>query len=108
MTLTLLLPTFSKFCGIIGLSLDIYAIFRLFKLEPKPINEANENVFEATLGDWTDMEKVKRICSELNKNVQYMRFESQHLRRKAKSFKNIILIGFVLQVLSIILSFFYN
>lgn len=108
MTLILLLPTISKSIGIIGLSLDIFGIFKLFKLEPKPINEANENVFEATLGVWTDMEKVKRICSELNKNVQDIRFESQQFHRKSKSFKNIILIGFVFQVLSILLSFFYN
>ena len=108
MTLCFLLPIKSKSLGIIGLSLDIFGIFKLFKLEPKPVTEANENVFEATLDDWTDMEKLKLICSELNKNVQEMRFESQRLRRKAKSFKNIILIGFILQVLSIFLTFFYN
>ena len=108
MTLCFLFPIISKCLGIIGLSLDIFGIFRLFKLEPKPINEANEIVFEASLGNWSEMEKVKRICFELNKNIQDMRFESQQLLRKAKSFKNIILIGFILQVLSIFLSFFYN
>jgi hypothetical protein len=108
MTLCFLLPILSKSLAIIGLSLDIFGIFRLFKLEPKPLNEANENVFEATLGEWIEMEKVKLICSELNQNVQDIRFESQQLRRSAKSFKNIILIGFILQIISIFLSFFYN
>ncbi|PHR71011.1 MAG: hypothetical protein COA67_07375 [Lutibacter sp.] len=105
MTICFLLPIISKSLAIFGISLDIYGIFKLFKLEPKPLEEANENVFEASLDDWTDIEKVKRICTELNQNVQDMRFDSQSLRRKAKRFKNIILIGFTLQIISIVLSF---
>jgi hypothetical protein len=108
MTLCFLLPIISKSLAIIGLSLDIYGIFELFKLEPKQLGEANENVFEASLSDWTDLEKVKLICKELNQNVQDMRFDSQSLGRKAKRFKNIILFGFGLQIISIALSFFYN
>lgn len=108
MTFYFLLPIATKILAIFGLTLDVWGIFELFKLEPKPLNEANENMFKATLTDWTDMEKVKLICTELNQNVQDMRFESQYLRRKAKAFKNVILIGFILQILSIFLSFFYN
>ena len=108
MTLCLLLPIISKSLAVIGLSLDIYGIFELFKLEPEPLDEANENIFEASLGEWTELQRVELICKELNKNVQDMRFDSQSLRRKSKRFKNIILLGFVLQIISIVLSFFYN
>ena len=102
------IPLISKILAIIGLSLDVYGIFELFKLEPKPLDEANENIFEASLGEYTELQQVKLISKELNKNVQDMRFDSQSLRRKSKRFKNIILIGFILQIISIVLSFFCN
>jgi hypothetical protein len=102
------LPEISKSLAIIGLSLDIYGIFELFKLEPEPLSEANESQFEASLTEWKDSEKIKKICFELNRNIQDLRFNHRVLRRKARRFKKIILLGFALQIISIFLSFFYN
>lgn len=108
MILCLTLLTTSKVLAIIGLFLDIYGVYKLFVLEPKPLNEANEIIFDATIGDWTNLEKVKHIVSELNKNVQDLRFETQQLRRKSKKYIWIIIIGFFMQFISIFLTFFYH
>jgi hypothetical protein len=108
MTICELLPIISKSLAMIGLTLDIYGIFRLFKLEPTNLEEADEGRFESTFAPWSRDEKDKYIVSELNKNVRELKLKSQHLKREAKKFKNIIIIGFAMQISSIVLSFFYN
>jgi|TARA_B110000116_G_C16422976_1_gene397014 hypothetical protein len=59
MTARFLLSILSKIFAFVGLSLDLFGLLRLFKFEPKPLNEVNENVLEATLVDYVDLEKVK-------------------------------------------------
>ena len=103
-----LLPVISKILAILGLILDIYGVFKLFELEPKSLNEASKNIFESTLTEWTDSEKIKYTVSKLNENVENLRHQSNQLRRNSKKFKKIILIGFGFQIISIVLTFFYN
>jgi hypothetical protein len=41
MTARFLLSILSKIFAFVGLSLDLFGLLRLFKFEPKPLNEVN-------------------------------------------------------------------
>jgi hypothetical protein len=103
----LILPFISKILAISGLSLDIYGVFRLFKLDPEPIENFNENKFEASLSDYSRSEKTYMIAMDLNNKLNNSRQEWRQLKRNGIKYKNIILIGFVFQLISISLTFFY-
>tara|TARA_R110001583_G_scaffold193895_1_gene363602 strand:+ start:217 stop:432 length:216 start_codon:yes stop_codon:yes gene_type:complete len=62
----LILPFVYKILAIFGLSLDIYGVFRLFKLDPEPIENFNENEFKASLSEYSKEYKTYRIVKELN------------------------------------------
>lgn len=96
----------SKSLAIVGLSLDIFGIYKLFNLEPKPLNEASDTIFDATIGDWSDIDKLKHISTEINDNISNLRLETNVLRKKSKKYFRLILIGFSLQFISVLLSFF--
>lgn len=95
----------SKILAIIGLGLDIFGVYKLFYLEPKPIHEAPEGIFDSTLTKWSNLEKLDYIAKKLNQNIGDIRHENNRLRRKARKYFLYIIVGFVFQLVSIFISF---
>ena len=109
MTLYFLLPTASKVLAIVGLSLDIYGIFKLFEIEPEPIYEVEPDEsweFYKQIGD--EMGYTYSLVLKLNMKVKEFSGRARRFKNRSKRFKKLILWGFSLQIISILLSFFHS
>ncbi len=91
--------------GLIGLSLDIFGVWKLFSVEPEHINKVDTNIFNATLGGWAKEEKTTYIINALNTHISDVNDENKRRSRKAMKYRKYIVWGFSLQFLSVILAF---
>ncbi len=93
-----------KLLNLIGLSSDGYGVYKLFFLSPKQLSTIDKNELLAVIPPPNENEflikKMTEMISEINK-------QNIVLEKKAKSAFKFILVGFVLQVLSILLSIIY-
>lgn len=93
-----------KLLNLIGLSSDGYGVYKLFFLSPKQFSTIDKNELLAVIPPPNENEflikKMTEMISEINK-------QNIVLEKKAKSAFKFILVGFVLQVLSILLSIIY-
>lgn len=89
----------------LGLSLDIWGVWRLFAVEPEHIKKVDTNIFKATLEDWSQMEKLTYITNNLNEHISEVNNENKRRSRKAKKYRKYIVWGFSLQFVSVILAF---
>jgi len=96
-----------KVFAFVGLSLDIFGVYKLFSLEPRPLKEANLDDYKYSLGSELTKEEENSITiSRLNDSVEALRNETIGLKEKSNKYFKFILIGFLFQLLSIILSLF--
>ena len=88
-----------KLLNLIGLSSDGYGVYKLFFLSPKQLSTIDKNELLAVIPPPNENEflikKMTEMISEINK-------QNIVLEKKAKSAFKFILVGFVLQVLSIL------
>ena len=91
--------------GLIGLSLDIFGVWKLFSVEPEHIKKVETNIFNATLGDWSKEEKTTYIIDTLNSHISDVNNENKRRSRKAMKFRKYIVWGFSLQFVSAFLAF---
>lgn len=92
--------------GLIGLSLDIYGVWKLFSVEPIHIKKINTAVFNATLGDWSKEEKTAYLVNELNKQISEVNSENKKRSIKAVKYRRYLIAGFTLQLVSVGLAYY--
>jgi hypothetical protein len=91
--------------GVIGLSLDIFGVWKLFSVEPEHIKKVDTNIFNATLGGWSKDEKNTYIINTLNSHISDVNNENKRRSRKAMKYRKYIVWGFGLQSISVFLAF---
>jgi hypothetical protein len=95
-----------KTLSISGLILDMFGVYKLFNLEPPPLEDADQVVFENVFPSYSKIEEIEKITKEINKNIFYLKTDIKELRIKSKKWFILIALGFLLQCLSVFLSFF--
>lgn len=99
------LTTFSALFGLLGLTLDIWGVWKLFSVEPEQIKQVDKVIFDATLGGWTKEDKNNFIINALNEHIENVNFENKRRSREAKKYRKLLIWGFLLQSVSVILAF---
>ena len=91
--------------GVIGLAMDIYGVFKLFNVEPIQLKEIDKAPLRAILGGVTKQEADSFILNELNEQINSINRENKKRELKAKIYRKYLIVGFLLQIISIGLSF---
>jgi hypothetical protein len=102
------LTTLSALIGLLGLSFDIWGVWKLFSVEPIQIRQVDKAIFGATLEDWTKEEKTKYLITQLNEQISQVNNENKYRSKKALLYRRYLITGFLLQFISIILSYISN
>jgi hypothetical protein len=96
---------FSALFGLVGLSFDIWGVWKLFSVEPIQIRQVEKTIFSATLGEWSKEEKTDYLLNELNEQIRQVNTENKLRSKKAVKYRRFLIIGFGLQFVSIVLSY---
>ena len=96
----------SKLLAVIGLLLDVIGVFKLFSVEPIQLEPICTNIFNATLGEYTKVEKLDYVTDSLNNQIESVNRKNKSNSRKGKKYKSLIFWGFILQTIAVLLSFF--
>jgi hypothetical protein len=99
------LTTLSALFGLIGLSFDIWGVWKLFSVEPIQIRQVDKAIFGATLEDWKKEEKTEYLINQLNEQITQVNNENKKRSKKALLYRRFLIIGFSLQFISVILSY---
>ena len=94
--------------GLIGISLDIYGVWKLFSVEPIHIKKIDTAVFNTTLGDWSKEEKTAYLVNELNQQISEINNENKRRSIKASKYRKFIVWGFSFQFLSVIMALLFS
>ena len=96
---------FSALIGLVGLSFDIWGVWKLFSVEPIQIRQVEKAIFGATLQDWSKEEKSDYLVNELNEQIRQVNAENKIRSKKAIKYRRFLIIGFALQFVSLVLSY---
>lgn len=96
---------FSALIGLIGLSFDIWGVWKLFSVEPIQIKQVEKAIFGATLQDWSKEEKTNYMINELNEQIIEVNSTNKLRSRKAIKYRRLLILGFILQFVSVVLSY---
>ena len=99
------LTTLSALFGLLGLSFDIWGVWKLFSVEPIQIRQVDKAIFGATLQDWSKEEKTEYLIKELNEQISEVNIENGRRSKKALFYRWFLILGFTLQFVSIVLSY---
>jgi hypothetical protein len=80
----------------------------MFSIEPDPVNDIDEWHFGASIPDYTEEEKQNNILTQIKDNINLLNLNQKKFNRESRKYKNWLGVGFGLQAIAIILSFFYN
>ncbi len=80
-------------------------VFMLFSTEPIQIKAIDYGFIQASPFPSNNDDTNRRLIDELNKQVKQVNRENSKREKKAKKFRNWLMAGFVLQLLSAILIF---
>jgi hypothetical protein len=96
---------FSALIGLVGLSFDIWGVWKLFSVEPIQIRQVEKAIFGATLQDWSKEEKADYLVNELNEQIHQVNAENKIRSKKTIKYRRFLIIGFALQFVSLVLSY---
>ncbi len=96
---------FSALIGLVGLSFDIWGVWKLFSVEPIQIRQVDKAIFGATLEEWKKEEKTEYLINQLNQQISLVNYENKKRSIKALLYRRYLIIGFSLQFISIILQY---
>lgn len=102
----LTLSFLSKILGIAGLCLDIIGAIRLFNYSPKPYQKIDRAEYYSYIGDSPELGKW--LAQKLESMIEDINKENRNRHLKSKKALQFLIWGFVLQAVSIFLSFNFN
>lgn len=102
----LTLSFLSKTLGVAGLCLDIVGAIRLFNYSPKPYEKIDRAEYRSYIGDSPEIGKW--LAQKLESMIDDINKENRNRHLKSKKALQFLIWGFVLQALSIFLSFNFN
>lgn len=103
LTLHCILNIIIAILNICGLIFDIYGVFKLFEVEPIQIDYVQDGQLHSFMDD-SNEKTNSRFRDVLNRNIKKVNDENKKRSKIAKKFRKYILLGFALQIASVILS----
>jgi hypothetical protein len=96
---------FSLITGVVGLVMDIIGVFKLFNVEAIQLKEIDKAPLRAIIGGVSKQEADSFIVNELNEQIKSINRENKNRESKAKRYRKYLIGGFLLQIISIVLSY---